>query len=98
MTKQQLKARSQWQTRDYNTIDERTGILRLRMACGDTHRKDILETADAPLESRLNDVMIWLYQHSITVFERDRRAEEGRVAAAEAGEKGPRGRDRALES
>jgi hypothetical protein len=83
MTKEQLKARSQWQTRDYNTVDERSGILRMRMAHGDAHPKDILDTDEAPLETRLNDVMIWLFEHSITVAERERRAEEARLAAAE---------------
>jgi hypothetical protein len=87
MTKEQLKARSQWETRDYNTVDEPSGILRMRMARGDAHPKDILDTPDAPLETRLNDVMIWLFQHAITVAERDRRAEEARIAAAERARK-----------
>jgi hypothetical protein len=87
MTKEQLKARSQWETRDYITVDEPSGILRMRMARGDAHPKDILDTDDAPLETRLNDVMIWLFQHSITVAERDRRVEEARVAAEERARK-----------
>ena len=87
MTKEQLKARSEWETRDYNTVDEPSGILRMRMARGDAHPKDIFDTDDAPLETRLNDVMIWLFQHSITVAERDRRAEEARIAAEERAKK-----------
>jgi hypothetical protein len=87
MTKAELKARSQWETRDYNTVDEPSGLLRMRMARGDAHPKDILETEEAPLETRLNDIIIWLYEHSITVAERDRRAEEARVAEAERARK-----------
>jgi hypothetical protein len=87
MTKAELKARSQRETRDYNTVDEPRGLLRMRMARGDSHPKDILETEEAPLETRLNDIMIWLFEHSITVAERDRRAEEARVAAAERARK-----------
>jgi hypothetical protein len=88
MTKEQLRARSQWETRDYNTVNEPSGRLRMRMARGDAHPKDILDTDEAQLENRLNDVMIWLFEHSITVAERDRRAEEARVAAAERARKG----------
>jgi hypothetical protein len=87
MTKTELKARSEWQTRDYNTVEEPSGILRMRMARGDAHPKDILDTDDAPLETRLNDVMIWLFQHAISVAERDRRAEEARIAAEERSKK-----------
>jgi hypothetical protein len=83
MTKAELKARSQWESRDYKTVDERTGLLRIRMNRGESKPKDFADTEGAPLETRLNDVMIWLLKHSITVAERDRRAEEARVAAAE---------------
>jgi hypothetical protein len=87
MSKEQLRARSQWETRDYNTVDEPSGILRMRMARENGHPKDMLDTDEAPLETKLNDVMIWLFQHSITVAERDRRAEEARIAAAERARK-----------
>jgi hypothetical protein len=94
MTKEQLKARPKWETRDYNTVDEPSGILCMRMARGDSHPKDILDTDDALLETRLNDVMIWLFRHSITVAERDRRAEEARIAAAERARKDRKPRSR----
>lgn len=83
MTKEQLKVRSQWEHRDYNTVAERTGVLRIRMNRGAGNPKDFMDAANAPLETRLNDVMIWLFRHSITVAERERRTEEARVAAAE---------------
>jgi hypothetical protein len=83
LTKAELKARSQWEHRDYKTVDERTGLLRIRTNRGAGSPKDFVDAEGASLETRLNDVMIWLLKHSITVAERDRRAEEARVAAAE---------------
>lgn len=84
LTREELKNRSEWDKRDYKTVSERTGVLRMRVIWDSSRHKDFLEKDDAPLESRLNDVMGYLLENSITVAERDRRADAARKAAAEA--------------
>jgi hypothetical protein len=83
MTREQLKKRPQWETRDYSTVSQSTGVLRMRVSSGVDHHKDFVDKDDTPLESRLNDVIVHLLENSITVAERDRRAEAARKAAAE---------------
>jgi hypothetical protein len=46
--------------------------------------KDFVDTDGAPLEERLTDVLVYLLRQTITIAERDRRAEADRQAAADA--------------
>ncbi len=84
LTKGELRARSQWDSRDYKIVEEQSGVLRIRTNRSGGRSRDFIDSADATLESRLNAVIISLLEHSITVEERDRRAEVARQEEIEA--------------
>jgi hypothetical protein len=84
MTREELKKRSEWERRDYNIVSQPTGVLRMRVIWKADQHKDFVDKENAPLETQLNDVIVYLLEHTITEAERDRRAEAARVAAAEA--------------
>jgi hypothetical protein len=83
LTREEMKARQSWETRDYKTVTERAGYLRMRTTRGVDRPMDFRDTEDRPLETQLNDVMVWLLECSITVEERDLRAAEARLRAEE---------------
>jgi hypothetical protein len=89
MTREELRKRSQWERRDYNIVTQRPGLLRIRIyhgqnGYGSSKTKDFTETQDAPLETFLPNVLVWLLERSISVAERDRREEEARAEQARA--------------
>lgn len=80
----EMRSRSSWETRDWKTESRRSGVLRIRVLGERDHHKDFVDADGAPLEDRLTDVLVYLLRQTITVAERDRRAEAARQVAAEA--------------
>jgi hypothetical protein len=80
----EMRNRPSWETRDWKTESRPSGVLRLRVLGDRDRHKDFVDAVGAPLEDRLTDVLVFVLRQTITVAERDRRAEAERQAKAEA--------------
>jgi len=80
----ELRNRPTWETRDWRTESQRSGILRIRVLGERDRHRDFEDKDGLPLEDRLTDVLVYLLKNSISVQERQRREEAARLAQAEA--------------
>ncbi len=84
LTKAELRSRPSGDTRDWKNESKKSGVLRMRVQRDDGKLTDFVDAEGAPLEGRLTDVLVYLLSNSITVEERDRRAEAVRQARQDA--------------
>jgi hypothetical protein len=80
----EMRNRPSWETRDWETESRPSGVLRIRILGERDRHKDFADSDGAALEDRLTDVLVYLLGQTITIAERDRRAEAERQARAEA--------------
>lgn len=84
LTPKELRNRQSWETRDWKNETRKTGILRIRVYGESERHKDFVDAQDASLDDRLTQVLVSLLRNTITIEERDRRAEAVRLFEVEA--------------
>ena len=80
----ELRNRQSWETRDWKTESQPSGVLRIRVYSERDRFKDFVDVVNVQLEEKLTDVLVYLLRQTITIAERDRRAEADRRERAEA--------------
>jgi len=84
LTPKELRERQLWETRGWKTESRRSGVSRMRVIGGRDRRKDFEDADGASLEERLTHMLVYLLRNSVTVVERERRADAARQAQADA--------------